>query len=140
VIASTNGSLGRYDQGFAASDRELALLREHGGSDLEMARALIVRGELYRAHGLYAEAQAPLRHALSLLSGLSDVEADRGKALDELGMALVNTRNEREAEGSCGRRSHWRSVSIPIRRSPPSRCRTSACFCRTKHATRRPRS
>ena len=99
VIASTNGSLGRYDQGFAASDRELALLREHGGSDLEMARALIVRGELYRAHGLYAEAQAPLRHALSLLSGLSDVEADRGKALDELGMALVNTRNEREAEG-----------------------------------------
>lgn len=98
VIASTNGSLGRYEQGFAASDRELALLREHGGSDLELARALVVRGELYRAHGLYAEAQPPLRQALSLLARLSDVDADRGRALDELGMALVYTANEREAE------------------------------------------
>jgi tetratricopeptide (TPR) repeat protein len=98
VIASTNSSLGRYDQGFAASDRQLALLRASGGSRLELARALTVRGELYRAHGLYGQALAPLREALSLLNGLSGVDADRADALNNLGTSLANTHNEREAE------------------------------------------
>jgi tetratricopeptide (TPR) repeat protein len=98
VIATTNTSLGRYDQGFAASDRQLALLRANGASDLEVARALITRGELLRAHGLYADALAPLRQAVTILSALSGVEADQGDALNELGMALLNTRSEKEGE------------------------------------------
>jgi tetratricopeptide (TPR) repeat protein len=98
VITTTNTALGRYDQGFAASDRQLALLRANGASDLEVARALVTRGELLRAHGLYADAIAPLRQAVTLLSALTGVEADRGEALNELGMALINTRSEEEAE------------------------------------------
>jgi tetratricopeptide (TPR) repeat protein len=98
VITTTNTSLGRYDQGFAASDRQLALLRANGASDLEVARALVARGELLRAHGLYADALAPLRQAVTMLSSLADAEADQGDALNELGMALINTRSEQEAE------------------------------------------
>lgn len=98
VIAGTNSALGRYEQGFAASDRQLELLRASGGSDLELARALVVRGELFRAHGLYAQALVPLREAISRLNGLSGVDSDKGEALDELGMVLINTRQEKEAE------------------------------------------
>jgi tetratricopeptide (TPR) repeat protein len=98
VIAGTNSSLGRYEQGFAASDRQLELLRANGGSDLEVARALIVRGELFRAHGLYAAGLAPLREAISKLNGLFGVDTDKAQALDELAMALINTRQEKEAE------------------------------------------
>jgi tetratricopeptide (TPR) repeat protein len=113
VIATTNTSLGRYDQGFAASDRQLALLRANGGSDLELARALVTRGELLRAHGLYADAIAPLRQAVAILTALSGVEADQGDALNELGMALLNTRSEAEGEAALRR-----AIAIDQRGSP----------------------
>jgi len=98
VIATTNTSLGRYDQAFAASDRQLALLRANGAADLEVARALVIRGELLRAHGRYADALAPLRQAVATFGSRSGVDEQLAAALDELGMALVNTRQESEAE------------------------------------------
>ena len=98
VIATTNTSLGRYDQAFAASDRQLALLRGGGASDLEVARALVIRGEALRAHGLYADALEPLRQAVATLGSRSGVDADLAEALDELGMALTHTHHEAEAE------------------------------------------
>jgi tetratricopeptide (TPR) repeat protein len=100
VITTTNTVLGRYDQGFAASDRQLALLRANGASNLEIARALVVRGELLRAHGRYADALAPLREAVKILGPLSGVEVDQARALNELGMALLNTRSEEEGEAT----------------------------------------
>jgi len=113
VIATTNTSLGRYDQGFSASDRQLALLRANGAADLEVARALVVRGELLRAHGLYADALVPLRQAVAMLSSLSGVDADQAEALNELGMALLNTRSEREGEAALRR-----AVAIDQRGDP----------------------
>ncbi|MBS0367501.1 MAG: protein kinase [Proteobacteria bacterium] len=98
LIADTNSELGRYREGLAASDRQLELLQHHGGSALELARALTSRGELLRAQGHYAEATPVLRRALSLLGDRPDVAADRATALTELGMALTNTGGEREAE------------------------------------------
>ncbi|HTD12943.1 MAG TPA: serine/threonine-protein kinase [Steroidobacteraceae bacterium] len=99
LIADTNGGLGRYREGLAASDRQLALLEAHGGSALETARALISRGELLRAQGRYADAVPVLRRALGLLAPLKGVDADRAAAFNELGMALANSGGEKEAEG-----------------------------------------
>lgn len=98
VIASTNTALGRYDQAFAASDRQLALLRANGAPTLELARALIIRGEALRAHGRYADAAPPLREAIAMLGSRSDAAQDTAEALNELGMALTNTGHEVEAE------------------------------------------
>jgi tetratricopeptide (TPR) repeat protein len=64
LIADTNAGLGRYREGLAASDLQLALLEAHGGSALETARALISRGELLRAQGRYPQAVTLLRRAL----------------------------------------------------------------------------
>jgi tetratricopeptide (TPR) repeat protein len=98
VIASTNTALGRYDQAFAASDRQLALLRANRAPTLEVARALVIRGEALRAHGRYADAVPPLREAVAMLGSRSDGAKDTAEALNELGMALTNTGHEAEAE------------------------------------------
>ncbi|HEY2808397.1 MAG TPA: serine/threonine-protein kinase, partial [Steroidobacteraceae bacterium] len=98
LIAETNSSLGRYPQGLAASQRQLALLEAHAAGALELARALTSRGELLRAWGHYQEAVPVLRRALALLAPLSGVAVERAAALTELGMALANSGGEKESE------------------------------------------
>jgi tetratricopeptide (TPR) repeat protein len=98
LIADTNGGLGRYDAGLAASDRQLALLEAHQGTDLDLARALISRGELLRGFGHHAEGVPVLRRAVALLEPLSGVDEDRAVALNELAQVLTNTGAEPEAE------------------------------------------
>ncbi|MBS0379409.1 MAG: serine/threonine protein kinase [Proteobacteria bacterium] len=98
LLVDTNASLGRYDQGIAASDRELALLKAHGGTALDVARALISRGALLRTHARYRESADTLRQALKLLEGLANVAPEREAALHELGGALGNLGQEQEAD------------------------------------------
>lgn len=98
LIVDTNTSLGRYEEGLAASDRQLALLKAHGAGNLELARALTSRGELLRTHARYADSVAVLREALALLHSLPQVDAEREAVLHELGGALGNVGAEREAE------------------------------------------
>jgi serine/threonine-protein kinase len=98
LIADTDGGLGRYPQGLAASDRQLALLQANRAPDLELARALLVRGELYRGYGHYADGLQVLRRAVGLLQPLAHVDEDRANALGELGLLLANTGAEAEAE------------------------------------------
>jgi tetratricopeptide (TPR) repeat protein len=98
LIADTNSGLGRYVQGLAASDRQLALLQAHGGRTLDLARALTTRGELLRGYGHYAEGIPVLRRAVALLVPLSGVDEDRAVASNELGEVLANTGAEQEAE------------------------------------------
>ncbi len=98
LIVDTNTNLSRYAQALDASNRQLALLKANRGSDIELARALISRGELLRASGRYAEGVPALRSAVSLLRALHGVDEDRAAALDELGELLTNSGGEREAE------------------------------------------
>jgi tetratricopeptide (TPR) repeat protein/predicted Ser/Thr protein kinase len=98
LLAETNSALGRYQQGLAASEKQLTLLEANGGSQIEVARALLSRGELFRAYGQYAQGVPVLRRARALLQPLSAVDADKGAALNELGMVLANTNHEKEAE------------------------------------------
>jgi eukaryotic-like serine/threonine-protein kinase len=100
LLADTNGELGRYPAGLAASDRQLALLESHGATKLELARALQSRGELLRAYGHYADGIPIMRHTLALLQGLAGADQDRAFALNTLGQVLANTGVENEAEQS----------------------------------------
>ena len=112
LIVDTNSGLGRYPEGLAASDRQLALLNAHGGTNLDIARALTARGELLRAYGHYAEGLPVLRNAVALLQPLSGVDEDKAVALDELAETLTNRGGEKEAEAL------FRQAIVLFRRGP----------------------
>jgi len=97
MIARTNDSLGRYPEALAASDRELAILRAHGSSALEMGRALTIRGEMLRELGRWSDAMAPLEQAVALLRPLN-VPSDLCNAMDTLGFVLARTDRAPAAE------------------------------------------
>ena len=97
MIARTNASLGRYPEGLAASDRELAILRAQGGSALELGRALTTRGDLLREFGRWSDAVPPLQQAVAMLRPLQ-VPADLCNAMDTLGLVLARTNQEKAAE------------------------------------------
>jgi serine/threonine-protein kinase len=97
MIARTNDSLGRYPEGLAASDRELAILRAQGAGALELGRALTTRGELLRELGRWSEALPPLQQAVALLRPLQD-PADLCNAMDTLGLVLARANQEKAAE------------------------------------------
>ncbi len=97
MIANTNASLGRYPEGLAASDRELAILHAHEGSALELARALWTRGQLFRELGKWSEALPPLQQAVTLLRPLH-APADLGNVLNSLAAVLAHTEQEPAAE------------------------------------------
>jgi serine/threonine-protein kinase len=99
LIADTNDGLGRYPQGLAASERELALLEAHGGTALEIGRALTSKAELLREEARWAEAEPILRQALPMLRRLH-ARAELVAALDLLGIVLSHTYREREAEAT----------------------------------------
>ncbi len=97
LIARTNSSLGRFPEGLSANDRELAILGAHGGSDLEMGRALSTRGQLLREQGKWAEALPPLQRAVTLLRKQRS-PMDLCRALDTLGVVLAHSNQEKAAE------------------------------------------
>ena len=97
LIARTNSSLGRFPEGLAASDRELAILGGQGGSDLEMGRALSTRGQLLREQGKWPEALPPLQRAVTLLRKQHS-PMDLCRALDTLGVVLAHSDQEKAAE------------------------------------------
>ena len=97
LIAQTNFGLGRYPQGHTANDWQLAILRAHGGSALQIGQALLLRGQLLRADGQWAESEAVLHEAVARLRLLND-PADLCAALDNLAVATMQLRREPEAE------------------------------------------
>lgn len=96
LIAQTNTGLGRYAEGLAANDRELKILREHGGTVLEIGQALSIRGELLREEGKWAEAEPVVRDAVRVLSGFK-APRDLCGALYLLAVVLAHTGHEEEA-------------------------------------------
>ncbi len=99
LIADTNHGLGRYAEGLAASDRQLALLRAHGGTASELVHALGARGEMLVASGKFAESKPAFGEMLALLRTYRGNDGDYASAEYGLGQALANTGREREAEG-----------------------------------------
>ena len=97
MIASTDSAMARYPEALAASDRELAILRAHGGSELELGRALGTRGALLRELGKWSEALPPLQQAVALLRPLH-APADLCPVMDTLGAVLANTNQEKAGE------------------------------------------
>jgi tetratricopeptide (TPR) repeat protein len=99
LIANTNDGLGRYAQGLAASERQLALLEAHGGSPLARGQALTLQAELLREQGKWTRCESSARRAVALLSPFG-ASADLAQALDLLGIALSRTYREAEAEAT----------------------------------------
>jgi tetratricopeptide (TPR) repeat protein len=99
LIAQTNIGLGRYQEGLAANDRELKILREHGGTALALGQALSTRGELLREQGRWAEADPVVRQAAAVLSSLQ-VPRDLCGALYLLAVVLQHTDRANEAEAT----------------------------------------
>jgi tetratricopeptide (TPR) repeat protein len=99
MIARTNSSLGRYPEAMAASDRELAILKSHGGGALELGRALSTRGDLLRELGRWSDALPPLQQAVALLKPLR-VPSDLCHALDTLGFVLAHVDQDKAAEST----------------------------------------
>ena len=97
TIARTNIGLGRFAAGLAANDRQLALLRDHGGGAQAQGEALSLRGLLYQNEGQWAESEAASRQAVALLRPLKSPGA-LCEALDNLAIALIFTFREPEAE------------------------------------------
>jgi len=97
TITRTNIGLGRYTVAHAANDRQLALLRAHGGSPFAVGDALSLRGQLYRGEGKWSDSEVALREAVALLRPMKDPSA-LCTALDNLAAALINLNRESEAE------------------------------------------
>ncbi len=97
VIASTDGSLGRYPEALTASDRQLALIRAKGGSALDLGRALATRGSLLRDFGKWSEALSPLKEAVALLRA-QHVPSDLCSAMDDLAWVLYRSNQLPAAE------------------------------------------
>jgi serine/threonine protein kinase len=88
-IAQTNLGLGRMREGHAANDRELEILRSHGGGALEIGRALSLSGQLYRYESRWIESQRALEAAVTQLEPLG-VAGELCTALDNLAAAQLN--------------------------------------------------
>ncbi|HTP38524.1 MAG TPA: protein kinase [Steroidobacteraceae bacterium] len=97
LIAQTDTGLGRYQQGHAANERQIALLQRYGGRPLDIAQALLLRGQLYRGDGKWQPSELALRDAVARLRRL-DSPTDLCLALDNLAVALLQTQRESEAE------------------------------------------
>ncbi len=97
TIAHTNVGLGRLDAGLAANDRQLALLRDHGGSPLALGEAWSLRAYIFQDLGRWPESEAAARQAVALLRPLN-APASLCDALDNLAVALMFSFREPEAE------------------------------------------
>jgi tetratricopeptide (TPR) repeat protein len=100
TIAETDRGLGQYAKGLDANARELELLRAHRGSDVDvdLAEALLQRGELLNKSERHSEAADVLTEALKLVDGRAGHEKLLGDVLTERGYALANSGRESQAE------------------------------------------
>ncbi len=96
LIAQSNMDLGRYPEALAANGRQQQLLRLHGGSQLDIARALTLQGGVLRAQGKWPQADAVMQQAVALLRALHSIE-DLCAALDMLGATQSHTQHEQSA-------------------------------------------
>jgi eukaryotic-like serine/threonine-protein kinase len=96
LIADTYNGLGRYAEGLAASERQLALLRANGASSLEISKALLTQGELLREEGRWKDDEPVVREAIGRLRAL-DAPAELCTALDLLGIVQAHTYRTDEA-------------------------------------------
>jgi predicted Ser/Thr protein kinase len=97
TIARTNIGLGRFDAGLAANDRQLALLRDHGGTAQSIGEAWSLRALLFQNQSKWPESEAASREAVTLLRPLNS-PASLCEALDNLATALIFLFRESEAE------------------------------------------
>lgn len=88
LVARTNMDLGRYPEGHRANDRQLDILRRQGIHGLQLGRALMLRGELYRFESQWALSASALLEAIVQLQTLAP-GADLCIALDNLGVAQM---------------------------------------------------
>jgi serine/threonine-protein kinase len=100
LLVDTNTELGRYPEALAASDREMALLRDHGAGTKDIAAALKERGDLLSRAGKYAEAETALGEAIAVLRRLPAQNAALVDALGKLAGVFANTNREKNAEAT----------------------------------------
>jgi tetratricopeptide (TPR) repeat protein len=98
LVAESNLGLGRYPEGLAASAREIELLRAHGGTALDLADALALRGELLIHAGRDLDAETPLHEALGLVEHRRGAAKQLAAALEGLAKATQDLGREAEAE------------------------------------------
>jgi tetratricopeptide (TPR) repeat protein len=99
VVSRTNMDLGRFREGHGANDRQLDILRQHGVRGLQLGKALILRGQLYRFESQWAQSAAALREAVAELQDLPN-GADLCIALDNLGVAQMQLQQLDAAQSS----------------------------------------
>lgn len=99
LIARTNMDLGRFREGHAANDRQLDILHRQGVRGLQLGRALVLRGELYRFESEWAPSASALLEAIAQLQTLAG-GADLCIALDNLGVAQMQLQQLDAAEST----------------------------------------
>jgi eukaryotic-like serine/threonine-protein kinase len=112
VVARTEKGLGRYVEAKAANDRQLALVRQHGGSAEDLLDALNLQSLLLFMTGHAREAEAPTRETLELLHNECKADGAYADTLDILGEVQASMEHDDEAEGTyrrelaCARQLH----------------------------------
>jgi serine/threonine-protein kinase len=100
VVARTEKGLGRYGEATAANDRQLALVRQYGGSADDLVDALNLQSLLLFATGHAREAEAPTRETLAVLHYECKPDHAYADTLDILGEIQVSTDRDDEAENT----------------------------------------
>jgi len=100
VVARTEKGLGRYGEAKAANDRQLALVRQYGGSADDLVDALNLQSLLLFVTGHAREAEAPTRETLSVLHYECKPDHAYADTLDILGEIQVSTDRDDEAENT----------------------------------------
>jgi serine/threonine-protein kinase len=98
LLAQTNLGLGRYPEGVTASDRAVDILRANGAKQEDLARALIMQGELRIHADRNQDAQASFSEALTLIEGRHGVDGVLTDALEGLAKATDNLGQSKQAE------------------------------------------
>ena len=99
LVARTNMDLGRFREGHSANDRQLDILRRQGIRGLQLGRALVLRGELFRFESQWASSASALLAAIAQLQTLPG-GADLCIALDNLGVAQMQLQQLDAADGT----------------------------------------
>jgi eukaryotic-like serine/threonine-protein kinase len=100
VVARTEKGLGRYGEAKAANDRQLALVRQHGGSAEDLLDALNLQSLLLFMTGHAREAEAPTRETLDVLHNECKADGAYANTLDILGEIQASMEQDEEAEVS----------------------------------------
>jgi eukaryotic-like serine/threonine-protein kinase len=100
VVARTEKGLGHYGEAKAANDRQLALVRQHGGSGEDLVDALNLQSLLLFMTGHALEAEAPTRETLALLDDECKANGEYADTLDILGEIQASMERDDEADAT----------------------------------------